>query len=42
MALLPEATHARLATISMAHLYKLRRRAGDRGQLGHIEPTRST
>ena len=37
-----DTTYARLATISVAHLYNLRRSAGYRRQRGHIEPTRPT
>ena len=37
-----EATYARLATISVAHLYNLRRSAGYRRQRGRIAPTRPT
>lgn len=34
--------YERLATLSIAHLYNLRRSAGYRRQRGHVEPTRPT
>lgn len=37
-----DATYERLARISVAHLYNLRRSAGYRRQRGHFEPTRPT
>ena len=37
-----DAAYERLATISVAHLYNLRRSAGYRRQRGRIEPTRPT
>jgi len=37
-----DAAYERLASISVAHLYNLRRRAGYRRLRGHIEPTRPT
>lgn len=37
-----DAAYARLATVSVAHLYNLRRSTGYRRQRGRIEPTRPT